>query len=71
MNRSIFFIVAFFSVFLLNAQELNCDVQLNAEKTGESNLAIFKNLKQAVSEFMNQTNWTNRNFKEEERINCS
>ncbi len=71
MNKTILFIAAFFTVFLLKAQELKCDVEINAEKTGESNLAVFKNLKQSVIEFMNQTKWTNTDFNEEERINCS
>lgn len=57
--------------FGLKAQELNCTVAVNAEQTGQSNLQVFKTLKNEVQEFMNKTTWTNQNFKQQERIDCS
>lgn len=53
------------------AQELNCEVMVNAEKTGSSNVSVFKTLKKSLNEFINQTEWTGKNLKPHERINCS
>ncbi|MFD1096537.1 type IX secretion system protein PorD [Salegentibacter chungangensis] len=55
----------------LNAQELNCEIVINAEQTGQSNLSVFKTLERSLSEFVNQTTWTEKQVEEEERINCS
>ena len=53
------------------SQEINCQVTVNAKQTGQTNLSVFKTLEQSVAEFINETNWTNEKFEEEERINCS
>lgn len=55
----------------VQGQELNCAVVINAEQTGQDNLQVFKTLQRAVTEFMNETVWTKRNFKQQERIDCS
>ncbi|WP_424494366.1 DUF4835 family protein [Salinimicrobium sp. GXAS 041] len=52
-------------------QELNCEVIVNAEQTGSTNITIFKTLENSLTEFVNQTKWTNREFAPQERINCS
>lgn len=56
---------------LVPAQELNCEVVVNADQTGQSNLPVFRTLQRSISEFLNQTTWTNRDFNTGERINCS
>ncbi len=53
------------------AQELNCQVVVNAEQTGQANASVFKTLQNSLTEFINQTRWTNREFLPQERINCS
>lgn len=53
------------------AQELRCEVVVNAEQTGQSNLSVFKTLQNSLNEFINQTSWTNREFANHEKINCS
>ena len=55
----------------LRAQELNCTVTINAQQSQGSDRRIYETLKNAVSEFMNNTKWTNDVFKNEERIVCS
>lgn len=55
----------------LFAQELNCEVVVNADQTGQSNLSVFRTLQRSISEFINQTTWTNQEFNGVERINCS
>jgi len=69
--RNIFFIL-FLSLSLSSfSQELNCSVVVNAQQTGSGNLTIFKTLEKQLTEFVNNTKWTNRVFSPQERINCS
>ncbi|NNC50206.1 MAG: DUF4835 family protein [Flaviramulus sp.] len=53
------------------AQELNCNVVVNAQQTGNENFPIFKTLEKQLTEFVNNTKWTNKTFKSQERIDCS
>jgi len=53
------------------AQELNCSVVVNAQRTGNENVQVFKTLQTQLNEFVNNTSWTNKSFKPQERINCS
>jgi hypothetical protein len=52
-------------------QELNCNVVVNAEQTGNGNLPIFNTLQKQIYEFVNTYKWTNRDFTTQERIECS
>ena len=70
MNRIITILIFLFS-FSTEAQELNCDVQINAEQTGQTNLSVFKTLKNSLQEFINGNSWTGRELPPEQRINCS
>ena len=53
------------------AQELNCNVVVNAQLTGNENVQVFKTLERQLREFINNTQWTNKTFKSQERIDCS
>lgn len=53
------------------AQQLNCTVQVNSDKIASTNNQIFKNLEKSISEFVNKTDWTGEEFKQNEKINCS
>lgn len=53
------------------SQELNCNVVVNAEQTGNENFPIFKTLEKQLTEFINNTKWTKKTFKDQERINCN
>jgi hypothetical protein len=53
------------------SQELLCDVIVNAQLTGNENVQVFKTLENQLNEFVNNTQWTNRSFGPQERINCS
>ena len=67
------FVLLFFVMFATAAvgQELNCQVVVSAEKTGQANASVFKTLQNSLTEFVNQTRWTNKDFLPHERINCS
>jgi hypothetical protein len=69
--RNILFILLFSLSLTGFSQELNCSVVVNAQQTGNENLTIFKTLEKQLTEFVNNTKWTNRTFAPQERINCS
>jgi hypothetical protein len=52
-------------------QELNCNVQISAQKIQGSNRQVFENMQRDVYEFMNNTVWTNHVFNYSERIDCN
>lgn len=53
------------------AQELNAVVIVNAQQTNKADLQVFKTLERSLTEFVNNTKWTDRKFKQQERIDCS
>ncbi len=57
--------------FSVKGQELNCTVQVNADRITDANTQIFKTLETSLNEFVNNTRWTNKNFGRGERIECS
>ncbi|MCL7763116.1 DUF4835 family protein [Polaribacter sp. Z014] len=71
MRKVIFIFLLLFSVSVLKAQELNCLVTINYKQVDGSNTQVFKTLEKSLSEFVNQTKWTNNNVKPEERIDCA
>lgn len=71
MRRIIFLVLAVFSGISLQAQELNATVTIDAEQTGQPNLQVFRTLEQELTEFLNNTRWTNQEVKNQERIDCN
>jgi len=71
MNKLFLILGLFCCVSLVKAQELNCEVIVSAEQTGQSNLTVFKTLQTSLSEFINKTTWTGATYQNQERINCS
>ena len=70
--RKFFFIVFLLSVtFSSYSQELNATVIINSDKIQSSNKQVYQTLQKALTEFINDKQWTNRNFKQQERINCA
>lgn len=66
---SLFFIIFFAQITF--SQELNCDVRVTYENVSQNDPSIFRNLEEKIRNFLNETVWTNDNFAEEERIDCS
>jgi len=56
---------------LVNGQELNCNVQIAAQKIQGSNRQVFESMQRDIYEFMNSTVWTNNVFSYAERIDCN
>ena len=70
MKKIVSFLLLFF-VGIVNAQQLNCTVQINSDKVASTNAQLFKNLETAITEFVNKTDWTGETLKQHEKINCS
>lgn len=70
--RKFFFIFFLLSVtFSSYSQELNATVIINSDKVQSSNKQVYQTLQKALTEFINDKQWTNKNFKQQERINCA
>ncbi|MBQ0015624.1 MAG: DUF4835 family protein [Bacteroidales bacterium] len=75
----------FFGLFLiivalqpLVAQEFRCSVQLNYQKLQASaqqysagDTKVFERMKQALEDYVNGRRWTNIDFEQQERLDCS
>ncbi len=55
----------------LRSQELNCNVQISAQKIQGSNRQVFETMQRDIYEFMNNTVWTNHVFSYAERVDCN
>lgn len=53
------------------AQEFNSTVTIDARQTGQVRLRIFNILQESLQEFINQTAFTNENYSELQKIECS
>jgi len=71
MIRSIFSIFLILAFGIVQAQQLNCTVNVNADKAASTNRQIFNTLEKSLTEFVNKTDWTGVTYKQEEKINCS
>lgn len=58
------------NLFLL-AQELDATVVVNHQKVEGTNTSVFESLQETLTEFINTRQWTNLQFKRNERIVCS
>ena len=71
MQQKIALFFLFFSTISISAQELNCLVTVNSAQVQGSNVQVFKTLQSSLSEFINQTKWTDNEVEVEERITCA
>ena len=71
-------VATFFLVFVclmalgpLKAQELQCDVRVSSNKVQGSDKTIYQHLQTSLYEFINNTKFTEINFRQAEKIECS
>ena len=69
--KILFLFVLITSFINVNAQELNCSVQINSTQIQGSDKSIFDAMQKAIFEFMNSRKWTNNLYKNDERIECT
>lgn len=67
------FILLILSLFMLTvqSQEFICNVEVSSQEIQGSDRRVYETMKNAIYEFMNNRNWTNYNYKQSERIECS
>ena len=53
------------------AQELKCEIAINSSQVSGSDKSVYESMQTALYEFINNTKWTNINFKTNEKIECS
>jgi len=71
MRKILLFLLCATAVLSSQAQELNCTITIDAEQTGEPNLQVFRTLETQLLEFVNNTKWTDKEYKNQERIDCN
>ncbi|HLP34025.1 MAG TPA: DUF4835 family protein, partial [Bacteroidia bacterium] len=60
MKRNLCLILlAVCTLFQAQAQDLRCNIQINADQIQLSDKTIFRKLENALREFMNNRKWTN------------
>ncbi len=53
------------------AQELNAKVTINSSKVGVTDKSVFDNLQKSLEQFVNERQWTELQFRQNERITCN
>ncbi|AZQ44018.1 type IX secretion system protein PorD [Nonlabens ponticola] len=72
LNRS--FKLAILLLFIgafSTAQEFNMTVQVNAQNVAQPDASVFGTLERSIQEFINNTKWTDKEYKDHERIDAS
>lgn len=73
INRIKYFLLIILPLLpgIMKAQELNCNIQISAQRIQGSNRQVFESMQRDLYEFMNNTVWTNHVFSYAERIDCN
>lgn len=53
------------------AQEIDARVTVNHQKVDQSSSSVFENLQTSLTEFVNNRQWTNMQFRRNERLQCT
>lgn len=69
-NFLIPFSLALCGFFSASAQELRCNVEINSQKIEGTNKSVFETLQASVSDYLNETKFTNATYAPVERIEC-
>lgn len=70
MGKHLLIILIYFPGIIF-AQELNCRVEINAERIQSTERSVFQDMEIAFAEFLNTTKWTDDDFTQDEKINCN
>ncbi len=70
MRKILLPLVLLFFSLTITAQELNCVVTVNSDQVGQTNQQIFRTLERSLNDFVNKSKWTNRVYRENERVNA-
>lgn len=70
MRRYLSLLVCLLFSIVLVGQELNCEITVNYDQVLQTRPEVFKTLERSLNDFINKTKWTNRTFKENEKLNA-
>lgn len=70
MRKSCLVVLVLFLPFLVKAQEVNAIITINSDQVSQTNQQIFKTLERSLTDFVNKTKWTNRSYKEIEKLSA-
>lgn len=73
LNYSKYYLFVFLVLITgtIKSQELNCNVQISAQRIQGSNRQVFETMQRDIYDFMNNTVWTNYVYSYSERIDCN
>ena len=71
MMRNLFLLLVFLFTNVTLSQELRATVAVNYEQVNNGNPQLFKNLEKQITEFLNNTKWTENEVKDVEKIECN
>lgn len=69
--RNLFLLLVFLYTNVAFSQELRATVSVNYNQVNNGNPQLFKNLEKQVTEFLNNTKWTENEVKDIEKIDCN
>lgn len=67
----LFIALCFTTITTSKAQEINARVSINHQQVQGTSTSVFETLKTALEQFLNERQWTNLQFKKNERIDCT
>lgn len=70
MRKFVAVILLIFAALQVKAQELNCVVEVNSDKIEGTYKNVFDELQRSMSEYLNETKWTDAQFSPVEKIDC-
>ncbi len=73
MPRRAYILVLLFLAFSINgwSQELDATVKINHSQIQGTDVSVFENLEETLTRFINETQWTNLQYQQNERISCT
>ena len=71
LRLTFFLLASFATAHHAGAQEIDARININYKKIQGSSTSVFETLKTALTEFINERQWTTLQFKRNERINCN
>jgi len=71
MYKTLIFIIFLLSSSLIQAQELECQVQVSSPQVQGTDRRVFQTLQKEIYEFVNERKWTNYDVKIPEKIECT
>ena len=65
------FLLLFGASRAAHTQELNAKITINHNQIQGTDVSVFENLEQMLTQFVNEKQWTNMQFQKNDRINCN